>query len=76
MYTSYISCDKHNTIPIRSIAVIVSSLCDLQTFYLDVREIDWDAYALKGVIGVKKFLLKEDVHNLEKARMHMKRLVN
>ena len=49
---------------------------DLQEFSFDVRRIEWDAYFRDFVIGIKKYLLKEDPSDLTAAKRRFKRLRN
>lgn len=41
----------------------------------DVRRIEWDAYFRDFVIGIKKYLLKEDPSDLTAAKRRFKRFV-
>ena len=47
-----------------------------QTFYFDVREVDWQSYTENYVVGTKKYILNEDPDNLEQARAHLKMFAN
>jgi fatty acyl-CoA reductase len=47
----------------------------LQEFSFDVRRIEWDSYFRDFVIGVKKYLLKEDPSDLTAAKRRFKRSV-
>lgn len=49
---------------------------DLQEFSFDVRRIDWSDYFKDFVIGIKKYLLKEDPSDLRAAKRRLKRLRN
>lgn len=49
---------------------------DLQEFSFDVRRIQWDSYFRDFVIGIKKYLLKEDPSDLTAAKRRFKRLRN
>lgn len=44
-----------------------------QIFYFDVEKLDWDVYFNRYVIGLKKFLLKEDLANLPLAQSRIRR---
>ncbi len=46
---------------------------DRSTFNFDVRQIDWESYMESYVIGVRKYLLKDDSNTLTFARTNMKR---
>lgn len=45
---------------------------DQQTFKMDVRDVDWHAYCADFYMGIRRYLLKEDDTNIEKARKRMK----
>ena len=45
----------------------------LQTFYLDVRDVQWDSYITDFVFGVKRYVLKENPNNLETAKSRLKK---
>jgi len=47
-------------------------LCS-QIFYFDVEKLDWNVYFNRYVIGLKKFLLKEDLANLPLAQSRIRR---
>ncbi|OQV24146.1 Fatty acyl-CoA reductase 1 [Hypsibius exemplaris] len=47
---------------------------DREVFYLDAREVHWPSYIENYCLGMKKFLLKEDLDNLPRARRHQRRL--
>eukprot|EP00731_Ephydatia_muelleri_P006211 Em0003g459a len=49
---------------------------DKETFYFDVRNLDWEQYVETFCAGTKYYLLKEDPANLPKARKQIKRLRN
>lgn len=44
-----------------------------QIFCFDVEKLDWDVYFNRYVIGLKKFLLKEDLANLPLAQSRIRR---
>lgn len=46
---------------------------DRDTFYCDVRRIHWPSYIETFILGVRKFLLKEDPSTLPKARIKLER---
>ncbi|KAK2565592.1 Fatty acyl-CoA reductase 1 [Acropora cervicornis] len=46
---------------------------DREIFYFDVEKLDWDVYFNRYVIGLKKFLLKEDLANLPLAQSRIRR---
>lgn len=48
---------------------------DQEAFNFDVRQIDWPIYLENYCLGVKKFVLKEDSKNLNKARKSLQRLI-
>lgn len=45
---------------------------DREDFFLDINEIDIYVYFRNCFVGVKKYLLKEKMENLEKARFRAK----
>lgn len=49
---------------------------DQQVFNFDVRKLNWLEYTENYVLGVKKYLLKEDMSGIPKAREHLKKLRN
>ena len=46
-----------------------------QTFNFDVEKLDWNTYFVRFVLGIKQFLLKEDLANLPVAQSRIRRLV-
>lgn len=46
---------------------------DEAIFYLNVAAINWHEYMEKYVLGVRRYLLKEDPSTLPKARMRLRR---
>lgn len=52
------------------------SPADREIFNFDVERLDWDIYFNRYVIGLKKFLLKEDLANLHLAQSRIRRLRN
>lgn len=49
---------------------------DRETFYFDIKVIDWSSYIRDVWIGAKVFYLKENMNNLPKARKRMRRWDN
>ncbi|XP_013843790.1 fatty acyl-CoA reductase 2 isoform X3 [Sus scrofa] len=49
---------------------------DQRVFNFDVRQLNWLEYIENYVLGVKKYLLKEDMAGIPKAKQHLKRLRN
>ncbi|XP_048222841.1 fatty acyl-CoA reductase 2 [Perognathus longimembris pacificus] len=49
---------------------------DQKIFNFDVRKLDWLEYTENYVLGVKKYLLKEDMARIPEARQHLRRLRN
>ncbi|CAL1532097.1 unnamed protein product [Lymnaea stagnalis] len=47
---------------------------DRRTFCFDPRSIDWKKYMLNYCLGVKQFVLKEDIAELPRARIALQRL--
>ena len=48
---------------------------DKRTFCFDPRSIDWKKYMLNYCLGVKEFVLKEDINQLPAARVALQRSV-
>ena len=46
---------------------------DKTTFNFDVRQIDWESYTEKYVVGVRKHLLKDDLSSLPLAKKKLKK---
>lgn len=49
---------------------------DQRVFNFDVRQLNWLEYIENYVLGVKKYLLKEDLAGIPKAKQHLRRLRN
>ena len=49
---------------------------DQKEYNFDVRQVDWDSYLFDYVMGIKKYLLKENLENLERSRAHLCRLAD
>ncbi|XP_069702746.1 putative fatty acyl-CoA reductase CG5065 [Periplaneta americana] len=47
---------------------------DRESFYTDVRMVEWDGYIKNFVLGTRHYCLKEDPATLPKARRHLRRL--
>jgi len=47
---------------------------DRQTFYTDIKMVEWDSYIKSYVLGTRHYCLQEDPATLPKARTHLKRL--
>lgn len=60
-------------------AIVQENLTDVgffsQTFNFDVEKLDWNTYFVRFVLGIKQFLLKEDLANLPVAQSRIRRLV-
>jgi len=50
------------------------SAIDRSTFYFDVREINWPQYITDYVLGIRRFILKDDYSTLPVAKRNLKRL--
>jgi len=48
---------------------------DRKLFYFDVKAINWSAYFEIYVLGVRQFILKDDLSTLPKARSNLKKYV-
>ena len=46
---------------------------DVERFYTDARRIHWPTYIETYILGVRKFLLKEDPSTLPRARAKLQR---
>lgn len=46
---------------------------DKETFYFDVRQIDWNEYIETYVLGARRFILKDDMSTLSDARKNLNR---
>lgn len=44
-----------------------------QIFNFDVRQLNWLDYIENYVLGIKKYLLKEDMAGVPEAKQHLKR---
>lgn len=44
---------------------------DQKEYNFDVRQVDWNSYLFDYVMGIKKFLLKENLENLNRSRAHL-----
>lgn len=47
---------------------------DKKEYNFDVRQVNWNSYLFDYVMGIKKFLLKENLENLERSRAQLCRL--
>ncbi|KAK3907438.1 Putative fatty acyl-CoA reductase [Frankliniella fusca] len=47
---------------------------DRKVFDFDVREVDWDSYLNMYVLGIRKFILKEDPSTFPEARAHLRKM--
>lgn len=50
-----------------------SYLFAFQVFNFDVRQLNWLEYIENYVLGIKKYLLKEDMAGIPEAKQHLKR---
>lgn len=48
---------------------------DRQIFYFDVRKINWDDYMQNWILGIRKFILKDDLSTMAKARINLSRYI-
>jgi fatty acyl-CoA reductase len=46
---------------------------DRETFYTDIKMVDWDDYIKNFGLGTRHYYLKEDPGTLPKARRHIRR---
>jgi fatty acyl-CoA reductase len=46
---------------------------DRETFYTDIKMVDWNEYIKNFVLGTRHYYLKEDPSTLPKARRHIRR---
>jgi hypothetical protein len=49
----------------------VKTLKDSDIVDLDLQDMDWDKYIALCVIGIKKFIFKEDLKSLDAARRRL-----
>jgi fatty acyl-CoA reductase len=47
---------------------------DREVYNFDIRQMNWDLYLFDYLIGIKRFILKEDLANLPAARARLTRL--
>lgn len=52
-----------DTVNQRLLSVKVSHTEDAKEFPVNIREINYDDYVLRYVLGIRKFILKEEVEN-------------
>uniref|UniRef100_A0A0K0DP35 Fatty acyl-CoA reductase n=1 Tax=Angiostrongylus cantonensis TaxID=6313 RepID=A0A0K0DP35_ANGCA len=50
------------------------SVEDQQLFNFDVRQVDWDSYLFDYIMGIKRYILKDDLDNLRAARANLARM--
>ena len=48
---------------------------DKQEFHFDVKNIDWTIYLRNYCIGVKKYLLKEPLHQPKKSKLTFRKIM-
>nr|XP_022899728.1 putative fatty acyl-CoA reductase CG5065 [Onthophagus taurus]XP_022899729.1 putative fatty acyl-CoA reductase CG5065 [Onthophagus taurus] len=58
---------------VRTLTMAMSD-SDRKEFCFDVSQINWEEYIENYVLGIRKFIFKEDLDTLPKARKHMARL--
>jgi fatty acyl-CoA reductase len=60
--------------PSNNLFALYDSMSDVdrQMFKLDIRQVNWRAYIHDSYMGIRRYLLKEDDANIEKARKRMK----
>lgn len=46
---------------------------DYNDFNVDIRSLDWDAYIHQYILGIRKYILKDDPNTLSNARSHLLR---
>lgn len=51
------------------------SEADRKTFFFDMKTMSWDYYAQACAIGLRLYLVKDDIHTLKAARIKWQRLV-
>ncbi|CAJ0609916.1 unnamed protein product [Cylicocyclus nassatus] len=47
---------------------------DQQLFNFDIRQLDWDSYLFDYTMGVKRYVLKDDLNKIEEARAKLLRM--
>lgn len=45
------------------------SEADKKTFFFDIKEMSWDYYARACAIGLRLYLVKDDIHTIKNARI-------
>lgn len=48
---------------------------DANEFNCDISTLDWDAYLEKYILGIRQFVLKDDMSSLSKARKKLKKII-
>lgn len=48
-------------------------LVSFQQFNFDIRQLDWDSYLFDYVMGIKRYILKDDLEKLQVARANLAR---
>ena len=56
--------------------IYTTYLVSFQMFNFDVEKIDWDTYFVQFILGLKKYLLKEDLANLPVAQSRIRKYVS
>jgi fatty acyl-CoA reductase len=49
------------------------SEADQKLFFFDIKEMSWDYYARACAIGLRLYLVKDDLHTLKNARIKWER---
>lgn len=49
----------------------VKSSADCNKFNIDFKTLDWDAYLQKYMLGIRKYILKDDLDTLKKAQSRL-----
>ncbi|XP_029665011.1 putative fatty acyl-CoA reductase CG5065 isoform X2 [Formica exsecta] len=58
----------------RELVESVKALGHCNDFNVDIRSLDWDTYLHQYVLGIRKYILKDDLDTLNNARRRLRRL--
>ncbi|VDM74942.1 unnamed protein product [Strongylus vulgaris] len=60
----------------KNLPMLWDSLCyeDQQQFNFDIRQLDWNSYLFDYTMGVKRYILKDDLNKLQEARAKLTRM--
>lgn len=61
------------TTNVRDLIAEVNDCKDGGQFVIDIRSLNWDAYIRQYILGIRKYVLKDDNTSLEAARKKVRR---